>query len=100
MFVRSLAPLTPLTQLTLLTQLNQLTHSAALRLTMLASLIRSIYGLAHSLCSLPRGMIEIHEYVFTLKTSLARMNAFLYSLETRHYICDLIAFRRFSDPKE
>ena len=32
----------------------------------LASLARSIPGLAHSLCSLPHGTVEIQEYVFTL----------------------------------
>ena len=46
--------------------LAALTHSAALRFSKLASLARSIHGLAHSLRSLPRGMVEIHEYVFTL----------------------------------
>ena len=34
--------------------------------TLLALLARSIHGLAHSLRSLPRGTVEIHEYVFTL----------------------------------
>ena len=33
---------------------------------MLASLARSVHGLAHSLRSLPRGTVEILEYVFTL----------------------------------
>ena len=28
----------------------------------------AFHSQAHSLCSLPRGMVEIHEYVFTLKT--------------------------------
>ena len=42
-------------------------HSAhSLRSATLASLARSIHGLAHSLSSLPRGMVEIHESVFTL----------------------------------
>jgi len=54
-YVRSLAPFTPLT------------CSAALRFATLASLARSIHGLAHSLRSLPRGTVEIHESVFTLK---------------------------------
>ena len=45
---RSLAPLTP---------------SAALHFALLAS---SFHMLAHSLCSLPRGTVEILEYVFRL----------------------------------
>ena len=53
-YVRSLAPLT------------SLTRSAALCFATLASLARSVHGLAHSLRSLPRGTVEIHEYVFTL----------------------------------
>ena len=53
-YVRSLAPLTPLTR------------SAALRFATLASLARSVHRLAHSLRSLPRGTVEILEYVFTL----------------------------------
>ena len=55
-YVRSLAPLTPLTR------------SAALRFATLASLARSVHGLAHSLRSLPRGTVVIHESVFTLKS--------------------------------
>ena len=44
-------------------------HSAhSLRSAMLASLARSVHGLAHSLRSLPRGTVDIHESVFTLKT--------------------------------
>ena len=31
--------------------------------------------LAHSLCSLPRGTVEIPEYVFTLRTQLTGINA-------------------------
>ena len=53
-YVCSLAPLT------------LLTRSAALRFATLASLARSVHGLAHSLRSLPRGTVEILEYVFTL----------------------------------
>ena len=53
-YVRLLAPLTPLTR------------SEALRFAMLALLARSVHGLAHSLRSLPRGTVEILEYVFTL----------------------------------
>ena len=42
-------------------------HSAhSLRSATLASLARSIHGLVHSLRSLPRGTVEIHEYVFML----------------------------------
>ena len=55
-YVRSLAPLTPLTR------------SAALRFATLASLARSVHGLAHSLRSFPRGTVEIHESVFMLKS--------------------------------
>ena len=55
-YVCSLAPLTPLNR------------SAALRFAMLASLARSVHGLAHSLRSLPRGTVEIHESVFMLKS--------------------------------
>jgi len=44
---------------------------------MLASLACSVHGLAHSLCSLPRGTAKIHEYVFTLLTRYTATNAFL-----------------------
>ena len=64
-YVRSLAPLT------------SLTRSAALRIAKLASLACSVHGLAHSLRSLPRGTVEIHESVFTLRTRLAGAYAFL-----------------------
>ena len=46
-------------------------HSAPLcyaRFATLASLACSIHGLAHSLCSLPHGTVEIHESVFTLRS--------------------------------
>ena len=36
-----------------------------------------VHGLAHSLCSLPRGTVEILEYVFTLLLCFTRKNAFL-----------------------
>ena len=62
-YVLSLTPLTPLTLLTLCSAL-------------LALLACSVHGLAHSLCSLPCGTVEIPEYVFTLKTSLVVMDAF------------------------
>ena len=52
-YVRSLAPLTPLTP----------QRSASLRSLLL---VRSVHGLAHSLCSLPRGTVDILEYVFML----------------------------------
>ena len=68
-YVHSLAPLTPLSR------------SAVLRFAMLASLARSIHGLAHSLRLLPCGTVEILEYVFTLKISSTE-NAFSSSLET------------------
>ena len=48
--------------------LAPLTRFAALHYARLASLARSIHGLAHSLRSLPRGTVEIHEYVFMLKS--------------------------------
>ena len=64
-YVRSLAPLTPLTR------------SAALRFATLASLARSVRGLAHSLRSLPRGTVEIHESVFMLKSRFTGTNAIL-----------------------
>ena len=53
-YVCSLAPLTPLTRY------------AALYLNTLASLAYSVHGLAHSLRSLPRGMVKINEYEFML----------------------------------
>ena len=62
-YVRSLAPLTPLTR------------SAVLRFAMLALLARSVHRLAHSLRSLPRGRVEILEYVFTLRTRSMGINA-------------------------
>ena len=53
-------------------------HSAhSLRNTTLASLARSVHGLAHSLRSLPHGIVEILEYVFTLLSRSTRTNAFL-----------------------
>merc|ERR1712168_840805 len=63
-YIRSLAPLTPLTR------------SAALRFATLALLARSIHGLAHSLCSLPCGTVEINESVFTLKSHFNETNVF------------------------
>ena len=42
---------------------------------------RSIHGLAQSLRSLPHGMVEIHEYVFTLKTRLTGIIAFVVSID-------------------
>ena len=44
-------------------------RSAPLRFAPLSSIARSIHGLTHSHHSLPRGTVEIREYVFTLKTS-------------------------------
>ena len=63
-YVRSLAPLTPLTPY------------AALRFATLASLARSVHGLAHSLCLLPCGTVEIFEYEFTLLSRFTGTNAF------------------------
>ena len=62
-YVRSLAPLTPLTR------------SAALCFATLASRAHSVHGLAHSLRSLPRGMVEIHESVFMLRSRSKESNA-------------------------
>ena len=36
----------------------------------------SVHGLAHSLCSLPRGTVKILEYVFTLLSRFMGSNAF------------------------
>ena len=41
---------------------------------MLASLACSVLGLAHSLCSILRGMAEIPDYAFTLKTGVPSAN--------------------------
>ena len=60
----------------LLAPLTPLTRSAALRFATLASLARSVHGLAHSLCSLPRGTVEIHKSVFTLKSRFKEVNVF------------------------
>ena len=38
---------------------------------------RSVHGLAHSLRSLPRGTVEIHESVFTLRTRSMGTNAII-----------------------
>ena len=70
-YVRSLVPLTPLTR------------STSLRFATLASLARSVHRLTHSLRSLPRGTVEIHEYVFTLKSRYKTQKLSL--LETRPY---------------
>merc|ERR1711951_255680 len=43
-------------------------YAHSVRSATLASLAHSVHGLAHSLRSLPHGTVEIHEYVFTLKT--------------------------------
>ena len=43
---------------------------------MLALLARFVHGLAHSLRSLPRGTVEIIEYVFTLLSPSTGTNAF------------------------
>ena len=65
---RSLALLTPLTRSAALhfAMLALLARSAALHFATLALLARSVHGLAHSLRSLPRGTVEILEYVFML----------------------------------
>ena len=47
-----------------------------LRIATLASLARSIHGLAYSLRSLPRGTVEILEYVFKLLSRFTGTNAF------------------------
>ena len=73
-YVRSLAPLTPLTR------------SAALRSAPLRSL-RSVHGLAHSLRSLPRGTVEILEYVFTLLSRFTGTNAFFIFTRNTPYFC-------------
>ena len=53
-------------------------HSAhSLRNTTLASLARSVHGLAHSHCSLPRRTVEILGNVFMLKPRSMGTNAFL-----------------------
>ena len=52
------------------TPLTALTHCAALHFAMLASLARSILGLAYSLCSILLGMAKIPDYAFTLKTGV------------------------------
>ena len=69
-YVRSLAPLTPLTRSAALrfATLALLARTAALPFAKLALLAHSVHGLAHSLHSLPRGTVEILEYVFTLLT--------------------------------
>ena len=52
-------------------------HSAhSLHSAPLASLARSVHGLAHSLCSLPRGTVEIDESAFTLKSRSTSRIAF------------------------
>ena len=56
-------------------------HSAALRFALLA---RSIHGLAHSLCSLPRGTVENLEYVFTLLSRFTGTNAFFIVTRNTH----------------
>ena len=50
-------------------------RSAALRSAPLASLARSVHGLAHSLRSLPCGTVEIHKSVFTLRSRSKETNA-------------------------
>jgi len=62
-YVGSLAPLTPLTR------------SAALCFATPASLAHSVHGLAHSLCSLPRGTVVIHRTVFMLRSRSKETNA-------------------------
>jgi len=74
-YVRSLAPLTPLTR------------SAALRFATLASLARSVHGLAHSLRSLPRGTVEIHESVFMLKSRTMGTNVIFVITRNTPYMC-------------
>lgn len=55
-------------------------HSAhSLRSALLhyaSGLTCSVHGLAHSLCSLPRGTVEIFEYMFTLWSRFTGTNAF------------------------
>ena len=42
-----------------------------------ARFARSVHELAHSLCSLPRGTVEILEYAFTLLSRFTGTNTFL-----------------------
>ena len=70
-YICSLAPLTPLTR------------SALLRLATLTSLACFFHGLPHSLRSLPRGTVEILEYVFTLLSRFREQTRFWRSPETR-----------------
>ena len=72
--VCALALLTPL--------IRSAVHRFATLACLLASLTRSVHGLAHSLCSLPHGTVEILEYVFTLKTSFTGTNTFLFTRNT------------------
>ena len=60
-----------------LAPLNLLTGSTVPCFATLITLAGSIHGLAHSLRSLPRGTVEILEYVFTLLSRLTGANAFL-----------------------
>ena len=55
---------------------------------MLALLARSVHGLAHSLRSLPRGTVEIHETVFTLKSRTMGTNViFVITRNTPKVLC-------------
>ena len=75
-YVRSLALLTPLTRYAAL-RFNTLCFAT------LASLARSVQGLAHSLCSVPRGTVKILEYVFTLLSRFTGSNArFIFTRNT------------------
>ena len=74
--VCALALLTPL--------IRSAVHRFATLACLLASLTRSVHGLAHSLCSLPHGTVEILEYVFIQwKCVWRERTRFLSSLETR-----------------
>ena len=73
-----------LTQVTLVTQaLTPLTRSAAL---CFALLFRSVYGLAHSLRSLPRRTVENHEYVFIKHWIVVVVVVVVESYESRNNI--------------
>ena len=66
----------PLAAARYICSLAPLTRSAALRFAPLALSTYSFHGLTHSLRSLPRGTVEILEYVFTLISRFTGRNAF------------------------
>ena len=82
-----------------------LIYLAALHFAMLTLFTCFVHGLAHSLCSLLCWTVEIHEYMFTLKTRFTGTTTFVVitgntpieRVSGNNYCCELV-FKNFNQP--